>query len=56
MPELVRDGDHTIPARLDILRTHDSALTERIAELRSRQEAIQHKIAYYEGVLAEETK
>jgi DNA-binding transcriptional MerR regulator len=52
--ELVRAGDHTIPARLDILQTHDAALTERIAELRSRQDAIQHKITYYEGVLAKE--
>lgn len=52
--ELVRDGDHTIPDRLEILKTHDAALTDRIAELRSRQDAIQHKIAYYEGVLAEE--
>lgn len=52
--ELVRDGDHTIPARLDILKTHDTALTQRIAELRSRQDAIQHKISYYENVLAQE--
>jgi DNA-binding transcriptional MerR regulator len=52
--ELVRDGDHTIPARLDILKTHDAALTERIAELRTRQDAIQHKISYYEDVLARE--
>ncbi|HSI93272.1 MAG TPA: MerR family transcriptional regulator [Jiangellaceae bacterium] len=52
--ELVRDGDHTIPARLDILQTHDTALTQRIAELRSRQDAIQHKISYYENVLAQE--
>lgn len=52
--ELVRDGDHTIPARVDILKTHDAALTERIAELQARQDAIQHKISYYEGVLARE--
>lgn len=52
--ELVRDGDHTIPARLDILQTHDTALTQRIAELRSRQDAIHHKISYYENVLAQE--
>lgn len=52
--ELVRDGDHTIPDRVAILSTHDAALTKRIAELRSRQEAIQHKIAYYEGVLAQQ--
>jgi DNA-binding transcriptional MerR regulator len=51
--ELVREGDHTISERLAILTNHDQALTERIAELCQRQEAIQHKIAYYEGVLAE---
>lgn len=51
--ELVREGDRTIPDRLEILTAHDQALTERIAELRQRQEMIQHKIAYYEGVLAE---
>jgi DNA-binding transcriptional MerR regulator len=52
--ELVRDGDHTIPERLEMLRSHDAALTERIAELQNRQLAIHHKIAYYEGVLARE--
>jgi DNA-binding transcriptional MerR regulator len=51
--ELVRDGDHTIPSRLEILRGHDVSLTERIDQLRDRQAAIQHKIAYYEGVLAQ---
>lgn len=51
--ELVREGGHTIPARLKILTTHNQALTERIAELRQRQETIQHKIAYYESVLAD---
>lgn len=51
--ELAREGDHTITERLDILRHHDTTLTARIEELRSRQDVIRHKIAYYEGVLAE---
>ncbi|GAA1754261.1 MerR family transcriptional regulator [Streptomonospora arabica] len=50
--ELVRDGDHTIPRRVDILADHDARLTERIAELQERQQAIRHKIDYYRGVLA----
>lgn len=51
--ELVRDGDHTIPTRVDVLEEHDARLTERIDELRRRQDAIRHKIGYYKGVLAE---
>lgn len=51
--ELVRDGDHTIQARLDVLQSHQHHLTARIAELRDRQNTIQHKIEYYLGVLAE---
>ncbi|GAA1467076.1 MerR family transcriptional regulator [Nocardiopsis exhalans] len=51
--ELVRDGDHTIPDRLDVLQSHQHHLNTRIAELRERQDTIQHKIDYYLGVLAE---
>ncbi|MEY9212651.1 MerR family transcriptional regulator [Thermobifida halotolerans] len=51
--ELVRDGDHTVPQRVEALETHDAQLTERIAELRRRQQTIRDKIDYYRGVLAE---
>lgn len=51
--ELVREGDHTIEARVELLAGHDAALTERIDALRERQQAIRHKIEYYRGVLAE---
>lgn len=51
--ELVRDGDHTIPARLDVLQSHQRHLNARIAELRDRQDTIQHKIDYYLGMLGE---
>ncbi|MUL41907.1 MerR family transcriptional regulator [Streptomonospora sp. PA3] len=50
--ELVRDGDHTVQSRLELLADHDARLTERIAQLRERQQAIRHKIDYYRGVLA----
>ncbi|NYH54643.1 MULTISPECIES: MerR family transcriptional regulator [Nocardiopsis] len=53
--ELVREGDHTIPSRLDVLQSHQRRLDERIAEMRRCQAAIQHKIDYYLGVLAERT-
>lgn len=52
--EMVREGDHTIPDRVELLADHDARLTERIAELGRRQQAIRHKIEYYRGVLAEQ--
>ncbi|WP_017582942.1 MerR family transcriptional regulator [Nocardiopsis valliformis] len=51
--EMVRDGDHTIPDRLGVLQSHQHHLNTRIAELRERQDTIQHKIDYYLGVLAD---
>ncbi|NYJ33060.1 MerR family transcriptional regulator [Nocardiopsis aegyptia] len=51
--ELVRAGDHTIPERVEVLQSHQRRLDEHIAELRVRQAAIQHKIEYYLGVLAD---
>ncbi|MDT0329986.1 MerR family transcriptional regulator [Nocardiopsis lambiniae] len=51
--ELVRDGDHTIPERLEVLQEHKNRLDDRIAELVDRQGAIEHKIDHYLGVLAE---
>ncbi|MBV2366134.1 MerR family transcriptional regulator [Streptomonospora nanhaiensis] len=50
--ELVRAGDSTIPGRLEVLREHAERVAEQMVELRRTQEAIEHKIAYYEGVLA----
>ncbi|WP_017544756.1 MerR family transcriptional regulator [Nocardiopsis prasina] len=52
--ELVRDGDHTIPERLDVLQSHQRDLDARIAELCQRQITIQHKIDYYARALADE--
>ncbi|WP_084468918.1 MerR family transcriptional regulator [Nocardiopsis trehalosi] len=50
--ELVREGDATVPRRVEVLERHEERLAERIAELVDRQAAIRHKIAYYRGVLA----
>lgn len=50
--ELVREGDHTVPERLDVLESHSARLDDRIEELRTSQQAIRHKIDYYKGVLA----
>lgn len=47
--ELVRDGDHTVPARLEMLQSHQERLDERIAEMRQCQKTIQHKIEFYRG-------
>ncbi|MBR8745157.1 MerR family transcriptional regulator [Nocardiopsis sp. MG754419] len=51
--ELVREGDHTIPARVEVLQSHQHRLSAHIDRLRERQEAIRHKIDYYLGVLAD---
>lgn len=51
--ELVRDGDHTVPDRLEVLQGHQRLLDTRVAELRARQITIQHKIDHYLGVLSD---
>ncbi|QBI54686.1 MerR family transcriptional regulator [Streptomonospora litoralis] len=53
LAELVREGDHTIPRRLELLREHAGRLAAQIAELRENESAIVNKIGYYEGVLEE---
>ncbi|MFW5420717.1 MerR family transcriptional regulator [Nocardiopsis sp. CNT-189] len=50
---MVREGDATIGRRADFLSEHDERLDARIAELRSHQRAIRHKIGYYRSVLEE---
>lgn len=51
--ELVRDGDHTIPERVEVLQSHQHRLSAHIDQLRERQEAIRHKIDYYLGMLSD---
>ncbi|MFE6449456.1 MerR family transcriptional regulator [Nocardiopsis dassonvillei] len=50
--ELIREGEHTVPDRLDLLQGHQERLDERMEEMRRCQTVIQHKIDYYLGVLA----
>jgi DNA-binding transcriptional MerR regulator len=50
--ELCRDGEHTVPERVDLLAAHGRRVEAEIEALRTKLEAIRHKIGYYEGVLA----
>ncbi|HZP53212.1 MerR family transcriptional regulator [Actinocrinis sp.] len=50
--ELCRDGEHTVPERVDLLAAHGHRVEAEIESLRTKLEAIRHKIQYYEGVLA----
>ncbi|WP_047871585.1 MerR family transcriptional regulator [Nocardiopsis sp. RV163] len=50
--ELIREGEHTVPDRLDLLQGHQERLDERMEEMRRCQKVIQHKIDHYRGVLA----
>ncbi|GII92728.1 MerR family transcriptional regulator [Sinosporangium siamense] len=49
--ELTRAGDHNIPERILLLEEHDRRVEEQIAHWRSRQQGVQHKIAYYRDVV-----
>ncbi len=50
--ELCRDGEHTVPERVNLLAAHGSRVEAEIEALRTRLAAIRHKLEYYEGVLA----
>jgi DNA-binding transcriptional MerR regulator len=51
--ELARAGDATAPERLALLREHEADVRERLAELRSALDVIEHKVALYAERLAE---
>ncbi|HET9186788.1 MAG TPA: MerR family transcriptional regulator [Acidothermaceae bacterium] len=53
--ELVREGDHTIPQRIAVLEAHADRVRQRIRELTEQLDAVDHKVAYYRGVLADST-
>ena len=53
--ELVREGDHTIPQRIEALETHAERVRQRIRELTEQLDAVDHKVAYYREVLAAST-
>ncbi|HEU5356140.1 MAG TPA: MerR family transcriptional regulator [Actinocrinis sp.] len=50
--ELCRDGEHTVPERVDLLAAHGRRVEAEIEVLRTKLAAIHHKIEYYQGVLA----
>ena len=50
--ELCRDGEHTVPVRVDLLEAHGRQVEAEIETLRTKLDAIRHKIDYYHGVLA----
>ncbi|TDE97592.1 MerR family transcriptional regulator [Occultella glacieicola] len=43
-------NDGSVAERLEILRQHDEAVTEQMAQLRRWRRHLRDKIAYYEGV------
>jgi len=53
--ELVREGDHTIPQRIALLEAHAERVRTRIRELAEQLDAVDHKVAYYRGALADDT-
>lgn len=52
---LTREGDHTIPERVEVLRAHRDALVEHLDLLHRNLGAINTKIDIYEGLLAADT-
>lgn len=45
--ELQRQGEHTLAARLDLLKQHRDAVLEQIAGLEDNLSVIEYKIDYY---------
>jgi DNA-binding transcriptional MerR regulator len=52
--ELVRAGDHTIPERIAVLEAHAERVRDTIRQLSAQLDAVDHKVAYYRAVLAEQ--
>jgi DNA-binding transcriptional MerR regulator len=46
--ELLRQGEHTIPARMQLLKQHRNRVEARLLEEQQHLSAINTKIAYYE--------
>jgi len=51
--ELQRQGDETLPARLQMLRDHQQQVEAHMAELHQNLEVICYKIGYYQKVVDE---
>jgi DNA-binding transcriptional MerR regulator len=54
--DLVRQGDGSELARLELLRAHREAVLERLAEEQAHLKAIERKIGIYEAKLAEDAE
>jgi DNA-binding transcriptional MerR regulator len=52
---LVRAGDHTVPQRIEVLEAHGVRVRDNIRQLTEQLTAIDHKVAYYRGVLDDAT-
>ena len=52
--ELQREGDHTLPERLEMLKAHRIEVEERIDELQDYLDVIRHKIDYYQEVVSQQ--
>lgn len=48
---LIDEGEHTIPARCELLETHHHALRNYIEELQSYLHVIEGKLVYYQNLL-----
>ncbi|MAS36401.1 MAG: MerR family transcriptional regulator [Anaerolineaceae bacterium] len=53
--ELQREGDMTLPERVDMLREHGKQVEAHMAELRENLRIIRSKIEYYQAVVDEQT-
>ncbi|MER5326097.1 MerR family transcriptional regulator [Streptosporangium roseum] len=49
--DLVRQGDHTIRDRIELLEAHDRRVEAQVDNLREKQTAVQNKINYYRSVV-----
>ncbi len=52
--DLARQGDETIPDRIEVLTEHRRELAAHIAELQGHLDHLDHKITYYESLLTGE--
>lgn len=48
--ELMEEGDHTVPDRLEILYQHKADMEAKIEQMNTYMENVKHKIAYYESI------
>lgn len=53
--ELQREGDITLPERLEMLKAHGREVEAHMAELRENLRIIRSKIDYYQAVVDEQT-